>query len=49
LAVVAQQLYKRYKDGFTKEERYAAMLEGVRAVTRAAARAIEKGRIDRLG
>lgn len=48
LAVVAQQLYRRYKDGLTKEERYAAMLEGVRAVTQAALVAIEKGRIDRL-
>lgn len=48
LAVVAQQLYKRYKDGLTKEERYAPMLEGVRAVTTAALVAIAKGRIDRL-
>jgi aminoglycoside phosphotransferase (APT) family kinase protein len=49
LAVVAQQLYKRYKDGLTKEERYAPMLEGVRAVTSAALVAVAKGRIDRLG
>jgi len=49
LAVVAQQLYRRYKDGLTKEDRYAIMLEGVRAVTSAALVAIEKGRIDRLG
>jgi aminoglycoside phosphotransferase (APT) family kinase protein len=48
LSVVAQQLYKRYKDGLTKEERYAPMLEGVRAITAAAAHAIDKGRIDRL-
>jgi len=48
LAVVAQQLYKRYKDGLTKEERYAPMLEGVRAVTSAALVAVAKGRIDRL-
>jgi aminoglycoside phosphotransferase (APT) family kinase protein len=48
LAVVAQQLYRRYKDGLTKEERYAPMLEGVRAVTTAALHAVEKGRIDRL-
>jgi aminoglycoside phosphotransferase (APT) family kinase protein len=48
LAVVAQQLYKRYHDGLTKEERYAPMLEGVRAVTSAALVAIDKGRIDRL-
>jgi aminoglycoside phosphotransferase (APT) family kinase protein len=48
LAVVAQQLYKRWKDGITKEDRYAVMLEGVRAVTAAALVAIDKGRIDRL-
>ena len=48
LAVVAQQLYRRYRDGLTKEERYAPMLEGVRAVSSAALLAIEKGRIDRL-
>jgi aminoglycoside phosphotransferase (APT) family kinase protein len=49
LAVVAQQLYKRYVDGHTKEERYAGMLEGVRAVASAALVAVEKGRIDQLG
>jgi aminoglycoside phosphotransferase (APT) family kinase protein len=48
LSVVAQQLYKRYKDGLTKEERYAPMLEGVKAVTTAALHAIDKGRIDHL-
>jgi aminoglycoside phosphotransferase (APT) family kinase protein len=49
LAVVAQQLYKRWVDGHTKEERYGAMLEGVRAVASSALVAIEKGRIDQLG
>jgi len=49
LAVVAQQLYKRWVDGATKEERYAMMLEGVRAVASAALVAVDKGRIDRLG
>jgi aminoglycoside phosphotransferase (APT) family kinase protein len=49
LAVVAAQLYKRWVDGHTQEERYAAMLEGVRAVARSALVAIDKGRIDRLG
>jgi aminoglycoside phosphotransferase (APT) family kinase protein len=48
LAVVAQQLYKRWVDGLTKEERYAMMLEGVRAVATSALVAIDKGRIDRL-
>jgi aminoglycoside phosphotransferase (APT) family kinase protein len=49
LAVVAQQLYKRYVDGLTKEPRYALMLEGVKAVASSALVAIDKGRIDRLG
>jgi len=49
LAVVAQQLYKRYVDGFTTEERFAAMLMGVRAVATSALVAVDKGRIDRLG
>jgi aminoglycoside phosphotransferase (APT) family kinase protein len=49
LAVVAQQLYKRWVDGHTKEERYAMMIEGVRAVATSALVAVEKGRIDRLG
>ncbi|HEY8039046.1 MAG TPA: phosphotransferase family protein [Polyangiaceae bacterium] len=49
LSVVAQQLYKRWVDGLTKEERYATMLEGVRAVATSALVAVEKGRIDRLG
>jgi aminoglycoside phosphotransferase (APT) family kinase protein len=49
LAVVAQQLYKRWVDGLTKEDRYGVMLEGVRALGFAALMAIDKGRIDRLG
>jgi aminoglycoside phosphotransferase (APT) family kinase protein len=49
LAVVAQQLYKRWVDGVTKEERYAMMLEGVRAIAMAALVAIDRGRIDRFG
>jgi aminoglycoside phosphotransferase (APT) family kinase protein len=49
LAVVAQQLYKRYVDGFTTEDRYAAMIMGVRAVATSALVAVDKGRIDRLG
>jgi aminoglycoside phosphotransferase (APT) family kinase protein len=48
LAVVGQQLYKRYKDGLTQEPRFAMMGEGVKAISAAARVAIEKGRIDRL-
>jgi aminoglycoside phosphotransferase (APT) family kinase protein len=49
LAVVAQQLYKRWVDGLTKEERYTVMLEAVKAVASSALVAVDKGRIDRLG
>jgi aminoglycoside phosphotransferase (APT) family kinase protein len=48
LAVVAQQLYKRYVDGLTREERFAAMLAGVQAISMGALVAIDKGRIDGL-
>ena len=47
--MVKQQLYKRWADGLTKEDRYAMMLEGVRAVASSALVAVDKGRIDRLG
>ncbi len=48
LAVISQQLYKRYVDGFTKEERYVHMLASVRSVTATALVAVDKKRIDRL-
>ena len=48
LAVISQQLYKRYVDGLSTEDRYAVMLAGVQAVSTAALLAVDKGRIDRL-
>ncbi len=42
LAVVAQQLYKRYAEGLTEEPRYALMIEGVKSVSRMAIVAIER-------
>jgi aminoglycoside phosphotransferase (APT) family kinase protein len=48
VAVVAQQLYKRYRDGLTREERYTRMLDGVKALSAAALQAIARNRIDRL-
>jgi aminoglycoside phosphotransferase (APT) family kinase protein len=48
LAVISQQLYKRYVDGLTTEERYGHMLASVRSVTASALVAVDKGRIDRL-
>jgi aminoglycoside phosphotransferase (APT) family kinase protein len=49
VAVIAQQIYARYRQGLTRDPRFAAMLDGVRLLGRQAARAIERGRIDRLG
>jgi aminoglycoside phosphotransferase (APT) family kinase protein len=49
VGVIAQQIYYRYKQGLTKDERFAAMITGVQILANQAARAIEKGRIDRLG
>ncbi len=43
LAVVAQQLYQRYVRGLTKEQRYAFLIEGVKGLSRAAARVIATG------
>jgi aminoglycoside phosphotransferase (APT) family kinase protein len=48
LAVISQQLYKRYVDGLTREERYSHMLASVRSVTTTALVAVDKKRIDRL-
>ncbi len=44
-AVVAQQIYARYKRGLTKDERFAMMIVGVKVLSAAARRAIESGRI----
>jgi aminoglycoside phosphotransferase (APT) family kinase protein len=48
IAVIAQQIYYRYKQGLTRDERFAGLLGSVRTLGRTAARAIERGRIDRL-
>ncbi len=49
LAVVAQQIYRRFKQGHSKDARFASFILGVRILGGLGARAIEKGRIDRLG
>jgi aminoglycoside phosphotransferase (APT) family kinase protein len=49
VAVIAQQIYYRYKQGLTHDERFAAMIGAVRLLGRTAAQAIDKGRIDSLG
>jgi aminoglycoside phosphotransferase (APT) family kinase protein len=49
IAVIAQQIYRRFVDGHTKDPRFASMILGVRILGQTAARALERGRIDRLG
>jgi aminoglycoside phosphotransferase (APT) family kinase protein len=49
IAVIAQQIYKRYVDGHTKDERFAMMIVGVNLLGQQAARAIERGTISGLG
>ncbi len=45
-AVVAQQIYYRFKHGLTKDERFAMMIVGVRILSAQARSAIERGTID---
>lgn len=49
IAVIAQQIYKRFREGFTRDPRFGALIGGVRVLGSQAARAIEKGRIHDLG
>lgn len=49
IAVIVQQIYARYKAGHSKDERFAMMIHVVQVLGKAAARALELGRIDRLG
>jgi aminoglycoside phosphotransferase (APT) family kinase protein len=44
-AVVAQQIYYRYKHGLTKDERFAAMIHGVRILSEVAVRAAARGHL----
>lgn len=45
LAVVAQQIYYRYKNGLTKDERFAMMIVGVRLLGAQAVKAADRGTI----
>jgi aminoglycoside phosphotransferase (APT) family kinase protein len=47
-AVIYQQIYKRWVEGHTRDPRFARLLDGVRAVGRQAARALERGRVHGL-
>lgn len=44
-AVVAQQIYARYKKGLTTDERFAMMIVGVKVLSAAARKAIETGKL----
>ena len=48
IAVIIQQIYKRYRTGNSQDARFASLIEGVFALGKVAALAIQKGRIDRL-
>ena len=48
IAVIAQQIYYRYRQGLTRDERFASMIGAVRVLGRTAAKALGKGRIERL-
>ncbi len=48
VAVIAQQIYARFKQGLTQDPRFQAMILGVTVLGKTADRAVEVGRIDRL-
>jgi aminoglycoside phosphotransferase (APT) family kinase protein len=48
VAVIVQQIYYRYKLGHTKDSRFARLIDGVKACSRAAAQAIAKNKTDHL-
>jgi aminoglycoside phosphotransferase (APT) family kinase protein len=48
IAVIVQQIYRRYHDGKTRDPRFAALDRAVAACGTAAGQAMAKGRIDRL-
>ena len=49
VAVIAQQIYRRFHDGATADPRFAHLIGAVRALSAQAALAISRRRIDRLG
>lgn len=48
-AVVIQQIYRRFVEGHTSDPRFAHLVDGVRVLAGQAVRALERGRIHRLG
>ena len=49
LAVIIQQIFRRYVDGHTHDPRFASLGQMVRVLGTQAARALERGRIHDLG
>jgi len=48
VAVIAQQIYYRYKKGLTQDQRFARLIDAVKGLGAVAVQAIERKRIDRL-
>ena len=49
LAVIIQQIYRRYVDGHTRDPRFAPLIQLVRVLGTQTARALDRGRIHDLG
>ena len=49
IAVIVQQIYKRYVEGHTRDPRFASLIQWVQVMAHQAERALAMGRIDRLG
>jgi aminoglycoside phosphotransferase (APT) family kinase protein len=49
VAVIGQQIYYRYKEGYTDDERFGMLIHAVKALADMADKAIDAGRIDHLG
>ncbi len=49
LAVIVQQIYRRYRDGHTTDPRFAPLIQMVRVLGTQATRALDRGRIHQLG
>ena len=48
IAVIVQQIYARYKQGLTRDARFARLIDVVRTASRVACRAIEVQQVSRL-
>ncbi|HET7787797.1 MAG TPA: phosphotransferase family protein [Myxococcales bacterium] len=49
IAVIVQQIYKRWVDGATRDPRFGTLINWVRVMAHQSERALTRGRIDRLG